>query len=333
MYILHEEDNLTQQLALKRMNCPNAMIVYKTKQRYLKDLPLRFSDVDILHRNEKSGSIQGLFRTRSFIQDDSHNFVTEDQIFEEISKILEIVRDFYAVFGLLENIKLYLSTRPDDFMGDAESWDKAESSLLQILESSNFLFSIKEKDGAFYGPKIDIHLNDIQGREWQCGTIQLDFQLPVNFKLDYIDKNGDYKVPVVIHRVIYGSIERFFGILLEHYNGNLPFWISPVQVKILCINPKIDSEVYAEYWEYIQRISLKLEKVVLMEPLKWNELRFEAVNREEALSRKIKDASLLKVPVLMIVGEKELKNGKVVIRRKGKEEVVDVEELEQTLLR
>jgi threonyl-tRNA synthetase len=297
-----------EEWALKPMNCANAMLVWKHKQRSYRDLPLRLSDTDILHRNERAGSLSGLLRARCFCQDDSHNFVSEEQIAGEIEKIIEIVRDFYGVFSLEKNVQLYLATRPDDFMGDLESWDRAEAELSKILAGSGFRYGIKAKDGAFYGPKIDIHLKDALGREWQCGTIQLDFQLPRNFGLVYADRDGSQRTPVVIHRVIYGSIERFIAIVLEHFAGRLPFWVAPVQVRVLPVNRSVSG--------YLERVKEVLANVLLSEPVKYNELRFEIDDREESLSRRIRDAEIQKIPVLIVIGNKEADEGTVNLRRR-----------------
>ena len=283
--------------ALKPMNCPNAMVCFSFKPRSYRDLPLRFSDTDILHRDEIAGALHGLMRARSFSQDDSHNFVMENQIRSEIDAILQIARDFYGVFGVADSVKLNLSTRPDDFMGDIETWNKAEEELKAALDASGFTYGIKEKDGAFYGPKIDIHFEDAIGREWQCGTIQLDFQLPRNFDLHYTAEDGSPQTPVVIHRAIYGSLERFIGIIIEHFGGRLPFWFAPTQVKLLTLND--DMAKYAE------KVADALSSVVLSEPVAHNFLRFEVDSRKESLGRKIRDAETQKVPVILIVGPKD----------------------------
>lgn len=302
-----------QEWAIKPMNCANAMVVWQSKQRSYRELPLRLSDTDTLHRSEPSGSLQGLMRSRCFCQDDSHNFVAEDKIQAEIEAILEIVKDFYGVFGLLENVKLYLATRPDEFMGTLEEWDRAEGQLLDALKNSGIRFGIKEKDGAFYAPKIDIHLEDALGREWQCGTIQADYQLPQNFGLEYVDSDGSKRRPVVIHRVVYGSIERFLGILIEHTAGLLPFWIAPVQVRVL---PLISGS-------YVSEVVAKLRSVVLDRPLRLNELRVE-VDDKESLSHRIRDAELAKVPVIAIIGEKEAANRTVTLRSRLRGEQISV---------
>ncbi len=309
---------------LKPMNCPNAMQFWKQKTRSYRDLPLRFSDTDMLHRDEITGALNGLLRARSFQQDDSHNFVSEDQVKDEIAQILKITQDFYEVFGVAENVKLYLSTRPDKFMGDIETWDRAEAELKECLENSSFEWGLKDKDGAFYGPKIDIHLSDALGREWQCGTVQLDFQLPRNFKLTYSDKNGDHQTPVVIHRVLYGSIERFLAVYIEHTAGWLPFWVAPEQVRVLTINDSVA--------DYVEGITTIFSDTLLMEPLKYNELRFSVDDRNESLGKKIKEATDLKIPLQLIVGPKDKEAGEVSVRTKDGESKIKLSELKEYLL-
>ena len=313
-----------EQWALKPMNCANAMLVWKHRARSYKELPLRLSDTDTLHRNERTGSLAGLFRARCFCQDDAHNFVSAEQIGAEIERILQIVRDFYGVFGLADNVRLFLATRPDDFMGDVTSWDLAERELADVLKNSKFQYAVKEKDGAFYGPKIDIHLQDALGRQWQCGTIQLDFQLPRNFGLEYVDKDGAKKTPVVIHRVIYGSLERFVGIILEHFAGRLPFWSAPVQLRVLPVKSDL-----APYVEEVVRV---LSTVVLENPVRHNELRFEVDDRVESLSRRVRDAELQKIPVCLVVGVREQSSRTVMLRSKAGEASVPLAELRNALV-
>lgn len=310
--------------ALKPMNCPNAMKFWGAKQRSYKDLPLRFSDTDVLHRDEVTGALNGLLRARMFTQDDSHNFVTEDQIKEEAANIIQIVRDFYGVFGIDKGVKLYLSTRPeDDFLGDIATWDKAEQELTEVLQASGFEFGIKAGDGAFYGPKIDIHLNDALGREWQCGTIQLDFQLPRKFNLTYTDQKGEERTPVVIHRVIYGSLERFIGVITEHFGGRYPFWFAPEQVRILTINDTV--------LDYVAEIEDILRTVILSKPVKYNELRYEVDTRVESIGKKIREATLQKVPVQLIVGPKDKEAREVSVRTQAGEEKVALDQLAEYL--
>jgi len=309
--------------ALKPMNCPNAMVCFGFKPRSYRDLPLRFSDTDTLHRDEIAGALHGLMRARSFSQDDSHNFVMESQIRSEIEAILQIARDFYGIFGLADKVKLNLSTRPDDFMGDIETWNKAEAELKDVLDKSGFNYGIKEKDGAFYGPKIDIYFEDAIGREWQCGTVQLDFQLPRNFNLQYTAEDGSLQTPVVIHRAIYGSLERFIGIIIEHFGGRLPFWFAPLQVKVLTLNETVTN--------YAEKVLDTLTNTVLSEPVRNNILRFELDSRNESLGRKIRDAEKQKVPVILIVGPKDEAENVVSVRSQKGEEKIALKELKTYL--
>ncbi len=299
MFVCETEEK--EVYCLKPMNCPNAMIIFKSTNRSYRDLPLRISDCDTLHRKEKTGQIDGLLRVQKFAQDDAHIFVTEDQIKSEYENIFEIAKLFYSVFGI--KFKIRLGTNPDDFIGDKETWNKAEKILKEILETSGFEYFVGEGEGAFYGPKLDIMMEDFGGRLWQTGTIQLDFQLPQRFNLKYTDNDGKEKMPVVIHRVIYGSLERFIGILIEHYAGAFPLWLSPVQVAVLPITDKQE--------KYAQEVAEKLKEV---------ELRVELWNAQEPLGAKIRNATLQKINYLVIIGEREEKTKTVAIRtRKGED--------------
>ena len=295
MYVLTDADGSEQ--ALKPMNCPNSIKIYQSKLRSYKDLPLRFNDVDVIHRNEKSGQLNGLFRVRMFRQDDSHNYVTEEQIGSEIKEIVSIASKMYGIFGL--EYKLTLSTRPDDYMGEIETWNRAEADLKNVLNEicgeGNYL--INEGDGAFYGPKIDIKMKDCLGREWQMGTVQLDFQLPQRFNLSYIDKDGNKKTPIMIHRAIFGSFERFIGILTEHVAGAFPVWLAPVQIKILPIADK--------HKDYCEKLLVQLEEMGL---------RAELDDREEKIGYKIREAQLQKIPYMLIIGDKEVEANAVGVR-------------------
>jgi len=295
---------------IKPMNCPNAMIVFGSRSRSYRDLPLRLADVDTLHRFEKSGTLNGLLRTRKFQQDDAHIFITGDQVEEEYDRILKLADYFYSVFNL--DYRLRLGTRPQKFLGDKKIWERAESSLKKILERSGKKYSILEGDGAFYGPKIDILMKDALGREWQTGTIQLDFQLPSRFKLKYTARDGGEKTPVVIHRVIYGSFERFIGILIEHYNGNFPLWISPVQCVLIPISER--------HTQYAAELRNKLLD---------NGLRIDVDSRNETMQTKIRDAQLQKIPYMLVIGDREQVQKKVAIRsrEKGDEGVVSISDL------
>ena len=296
MFVLTDADGKEQ--ALKPMNCPNSIKVYQSKLRSYKDLPLRFNDVDVIHRNQKSGQLHGLFRVRMFRQDDSHNYVTEEQIGSEIKNILEIAKDLYSVFGL-EYI-LTLSTRPDDFMGEIETWNKAEADLKAVLNEicGENNYRINEGDGAFYGPKIDIKMKDCLGREWQMGTAQLDFQLPQRFNLTYIDEDGNKKTPVMIHRALFGSFERFIGIITEHFAGAFPTWLTPVQVKILPISAE-------KHMEYAKKLQVELDE---------KGFRVEVDERNEKIGYKIREAQMQKIPYMLVIGDKEIESGSVGVR-------------------
>ncbi len=289
MYVLKDSDGKEQ--ALKPMNCPNSIKVFASKMRSYKDLPLRFNDVDVIHRNEKSGQLNGLFRVRMFRQDDSHNYITEDQIGSEIKEIIKIADYIYGVFGL--NYQLTLSTRPQDFMGEIETWNKAESDLRAVLDElcGKGNYRVNEGDGAFYGPKIDIKMKDCLGREWQMGTVQLDFQLPMRFGITYVDAEGEKKTPIMIHRAILGSFERFIGIITEHFAGAFPLWLSPVQVVVA---PLTDRNA-----EYAKSVYEKLQATGL---------RVELDDRNEKIGYKIRESQLMKNPYFLILGDEEQNN-------------------------
>ncbi|MES2315577.1 MAG: threonine--tRNA ligase [Patescibacteria group bacterium] len=292
MFIANMGEN--EVYGIKPMNCPNAMIVFKSMQVSYKDLPLRLSDTDRLHRYERSGVLNGLLRCRSFQQDDSHNYITEDMIEDEYHKIMDICKEFYGIFNLEYSFRL--GTRPKEFMGDVETWDKAEKALHNVLKKSDKKYSVAEGDGAFYGPKIDIIMKDAIGRDWQMGTIQLDFQQPRRFELEYTDRDGKKKTPVVIHRVIYGSLERFIGILIEHTAGNFPLWLAPVQVKVI--------PVRENHNEYAKKVA---------ELLKENNIRAEFDNKDENLGTKVRDAKNNKLPYWIVVGDKEVEADKLTL--------------------
>src|SRR3990167_9236646 len=272
-----------EEYSLKPMNCPEASLIYSSGIRSYQDLPLRLSEIGTLHRNELSGVLGGLFRVRQFTIDDAHHFIRPDQIQEEIKELTLLVINFYRQFGF--KTEFYLSTKPDKAMGDPKLWKEAEKDLEEALKSAKVKYGVKEKDGAFYGPKIDIHIKDSQDRDWQLATIQLDFQIPERMELEYIDSDGEPKRPVIVHRAILGSLERFIGILLENYQGNLPLWLAPVQVIIMPITDKQGSHA---------------KKIV--EDLKKEGIRVELDNRTERLQAKIRDGSLQKVPYLGIIG-------------------------------
>ncbi len=298
-----------EEYGVKAMNCPNAMVVFGSRGHSYRELPLRLSDTDPLHRNELSGTLNGLLRVREFRQDDAHIFVTEDQIKQEYLNVFELVERFYSIFGMEYSFRL--GTRPEKFMGDIETWNKAEAELKEILESSGKDYFILEKDGAFYGPKVDILMKDALGREWQMGTIQLDFQQPRNFQLKYTDHDGKEKTPVAIHRVIYGSLERFIGILIEHFSGAFPLWLAPTQVTIVPISDK--------FADYAQNV---------LEQLQTAKVRAEVDNRAETMQLKIRDAQMQKVPYVLVVGEREQNANQVAVRTRGQKElnVMDTQE-------
>ena len=284
----------------KPMNCPNAMIVFKSKTRSYRDLPLRLSENNVLHRKEKSGQLNGLLRVQEFRQDDDHTFVMETQIEEEIAKIFELTDRIYNTLGL--EYRAELSTRPEDFMGDIETWNLAEKALKNILDSKygEGGYEINEGDGAFYGPKIDLQMKDALGREWQCGTIQLDFQLPANFDLKYTAADGGQYRPVVIHRALYGSFERFIAVIIENFKGAFPFWLAPTQVAVVPI--KMDHNDYAKE---------------VCDLLRANGIRFEVDYEDKNMNAKIKEFKQFKIPYIIVVGDKEAEERTVSINVRG----------------
>ena len=304
MFVLEDVDNHEQ--ALKPMNCPAAIKIYQSKLRSYKELPLRFNDVDTLYRNEASGALNGLFRVRMFRQDDSHNFIREDQIMSEIDDILDIADLFYGVFGL--KFIPTLSTRPEEYLGELEVWDKAEEELKTVLNKryGKDNYKINEGDGAFYGPKIDIMMEDALGRKWQMGTIQLDFQLPERFDLEYVTNDGSKKRPVIIHRVIYGSLERFIGILIEHFAGAFPLWLAPIQVNLIPVN----NEFHLEYAKELNDLFLE------------NNLRSALDAREEKLSYRMRESQINKIPYTLIIGDKEKEGNTISYRKFNSEETI-----------
>lgn len=303
MFIIPGEDGTKDGddvYAAKPMNCPNAIMVYKRAQHSYKDLPLRYSETDVIHRKEKSGELNGLFRVQMFRQDDDHTLLTEEQIEDEISDIMDIAGKIYGTFGLTYAAEL--STRPDDYMGDISVWNQAEASLKKILNKKygEGGYEINEGDGAFYGPKIDLKMKDCIGREWQMGTIQLDFQLPLNFGLKYVASDGSMKQPVMIHRAIFGSMERFIGILIENFKGAFPFWLSPVQVGLVPIS--------VEHNEYAQKVAQALRK---------KHIRFEVDYADKNMKEKIKEYKNYKDPYILVLGDKEASENTVSVNIRG----------------
>lgn len=284
--------------AIKPMNCPGALLVYKTEQHSYREFPLRLAEMGLVHRHEKSGVLHGLMRVRAFTQDDAHIFMLPSQITEEIKNVIDMVDHFYNIFGFKYHVEL--STKPEKAMGSEELWEKATDALKQALDEKEMPYVINEGDGAFYGPKIDFHLEDSLGRTWQCGTIQLDFQFPEKFDLNYIAEDGQRHRPVMIHRVVFGSIERFIGILIEHYAGAFPVWLAPVQVKIL---PITDRQV-----DYAYDIKSKLENLGF---------RAEVDGRNEKIGYKIREGQLEKIPYMLVLGDREAKEQTVAVRKRG----------------
>ena len=288
--------------AIKPMNCPGGVLVYKSEPRSYRDLPLRLAEVGLVHRHEKSGQLHGLMRVRCFTQDDAHIFMTQDQITDEIKGVTRLINEVYSQFGF--DYFVELSTRPEDSMGSDEDWEMATNGLRNALDEMGLKYIVNEGDGAFYGPKIDFHLRDSIGRTWQCGTIQLDFQLPQRFEAEYVAEDGTKKRPIMIHRVCFGSIERFIGILIEHFAGQFPVWLSPVQVKVLPI-----SEKFADYAKSVE------------DALDAAGIRVETDNRAEKIGYKIREARNERVPYIIVVGEKDQEANMVSLRsRKNGEE-------------
>ena len=278
--------------AVKPMNCPGGMLVYKMEPRSYKELPLRLGELGLVHRHEKSGQLHGLMRVRCFTQDDAHIFMTPEQVRDEIKGVVKLINEVYSLFGFKYHVEL--STRPEDSMGSDEDWDMA---IRGALDDLGLPYVVNEGDGAFYGPKIDFHLEDSIGRTWQCGTIQLDFQLPLRFNLEYTGADGEKHRPIMIHRVIFGSIERFIGILIEHFAGAFPTWLAPVQVKVLPISDK--------YMDYAQKV---------LDELNNSGVRAEIDTRAEKIGYKIREAQMKKIPYMLVVGAKEEEDGLVSIR-------------------
>ena len=284
--------------AIKPMNCPGGMLVYKTKPHSYKELPIRAGELGLVHRHELSGALHGLFRVRCFTQDDAHIFMMPSQIKEEIQNVIKLFDQVYGTFGLKYHAEL--STRPEDSMGDAETWEKTTNALRDAMEDFGLEYVVNEGDGAFYGPKIDFHLTDSIGRTWQCGTIQLDMQLPEKFDLTYTGEDGLKHRPVMIHRVVYGSIERFIGILIEHYAGAFPAWLAPTQVRILPITDK--------HVAYAKELNDKMFAMGL---------RVYLDDRNEKIGYKIREAQVQKIPYMLVIGDKEVEEGAVAVRRRS----------------
>ena len=287
--------------AIKPMNCPGGMLVYKNSLHSYKDLPLRVGELGLVHRHEASGALNGLFRVRAFTQDDAHIFMRFDQIEEEVIRLINFIDRIYKIFGLTYDIEL--STRPvDKYIGSIEIWNESENALRAACEKSGHSCKVNPGDGAFYGPKLDFHIKDSLGRVWQCGTIQLDMNLPERFDLTYVDSDGSKKRPVMLHRVIYGSVERFIGILIEHFAGAFPLWLAPVQVKVIPVNNEYHLDYAKEVYEFLSS----------------NGIRCDIDSRDEKLSYRMREAQTKKVPITLILGDKERDNNSISYRRFGK---------------
>ncbi len=293
--------------AIKPMNCPGSILVYKNELHSYKELPLRYAELGLVHRHEASGALNGLFRVRSFTQDDAHTYVREDQIEDEIVSILKLYDEIYTVFGL--DYRIELSTRPEEgYIGDINIWNKSEAILADVCQKSGKEFKINPGDGAFYGPKLDFKLKDSMGRTWQCGTVQLDMNLPGRFDCFYIDKDGEKRVPIMIHRACLGSIERFTGMIIENYAGAFPTWLAPVQVRLLPVN----NEFHLEYTDKLYR--LMSEKG----------LRVEKDDANEKLGYRLRSAQVNKIPYTIVIGDNERDNGTVTYRKYGQKDQITV---------
>lgn len=301
-YMFFTEWNKNEKYVLKPMDCPGEIEIYKYGMKSYRHLPLRFAEVGLVHRKEKKGELNGLFRVAHITQDDAHIFATEDQIQKEVTQVIKLTKEIYKPFKFKYNI--FLSTRPDKFIGDVKSWNKAEKALKKALKANKISFEIKKGEGAFYGPKIDYDLKDALGRTWQCGTIQLDFFMPERFNLKYIDKNGEEKRPVMIHRTIMGALERFIGILIEHYAGEFPVWLAPVQVIIIPIATRH------------ARHAQKIYSTMLLD-----NIRVKIDSRTETVEAKIRNAELQKTPYMLVIGDREIKRKTISVRQRGQKKL------------
>lgn len=302
MYFTEKEEVI---YAVKPMNCPGHILIYKNKPVSYKDLPIRLFEFGRVHRYERGGVLHGLLRVRTFTQDDAHIFCREDQIVDEVTNVVRFINELYGIFGF--SYRATLSTMPEDHMGDEATWERATEGLKNALENMNVPYEVAEGEGAFYGPKIDFHVKDVIGREWQCATIQMDFQMPERFELTYKTSDGSEKRPVMIHRALYGSIERFFGILIEHYAGAFPTWLAPIQCVVLPVSEK--------HIDYAQQVANVLSQ---------NEIRVEIDDRNETLGYRIRENQLKKVPYMIILGDKEKENNSITLRTRQGKDVHDV---------
>ncbi|MCQ2439802.1 MAG: threonine--tRNA ligase [Oscillospiraceae bacterium] len=307
--VIDEED-----FAIKPMNCPGSILVYDLEPHSYRDLPLRYGELGTVHRHELSGALHGMFRVRCFTQDDAHILLAPEQIENEVIRIAQLFDEVYSLFGL--PYKIELSTMPEDHIGTREDWEKAESTLANAITSIGKTYEVNPGDGAFYGPKLDFHIQDSLGRTWQCGTIQLDYQLPGRFDLEYTGADGEKHTPVMIHRVVFGSIERFLGVITEHFAGAFPTWLAPVQVRIMTITDRVN--------DYAKTVEEKLEAAGI---------RCELDIRNEKIGKKIAEARTQKLPYLLVIGDKEAENGQVAVRsRQGEEGAVDFNEFLQRIV-
>ena len=303
----HYKDNMystiidDEEYCIKPMNCPGGVLVYKSKPHSYRELPIRAGEIGLVHRHEMRGALHGLFRVRCFNQDDAHLFVRPDQLTDEIVGVVNLIDSVYQKFGFTYHLEL--STRPDDSMGSDEDWERAEAGLREALDRLGKDYVVNEGDGAFYGPKIDFHLEDSLGRTWQCGTVQLDFQMPLNFDLEYVDADGSKKRPIMLHRVCFGSIERFIGILIEHYEGKFPTWLAPCQVKVLPVSEKSR--------DYARSVTERLEAAGIRAVLD---------ERDEKIGYKIREArNIDRPPYMLILGEQEVEAGNISVRDRTNE--------------
>lgn len=309
----HYKDNMyfteidEEEYAIKPMNCPGSILVFKSKPHSYRDLPIRLAELGLVHRHELSGALHGLFRVRAFTQDDGHIYCLRDQIKDEIKGIMRLMGEIYSKFGF--EYKVMISTKPEDSMGSQEDWDAAEKALIETVEELGISYKINEGDGAFYGPKIDIQLLDSMKRTWQCGTIQLDFQMPERFDISYINEENEKSRPVMIHRAIYGSLERFMGILIEHYGGNFPLWLTPVQATIIPVSVEHHGEFTRKLHERCSELGL----------------RIELDNRNESMGKKIRDSQTSKIPYQLVIGDSEIEKNTVSVRKYGEKKSKDMD--------
>jgi threonyl-tRNA synthetase len=314
----------SEQYLLKPMNCPFHVQIYNNSQHSYRDLPMRWAEMGDVYRFEKTGELSGLTRVRGFTQDDAHIICRKDQVKDELKRVIDFILDIYNAFGFdKKTVKVYLSLRDsnnkDKYAGDDAGWEFTEKVLREVTIEKNLDYKEELGEAAFYGPKLDFKINDVIGREWQCSTLQFDFNLPERFDMSFVNESGENERPYMLHRALFGSMERFIGLLIENYNGAFPVWLAPEQVRILTINDKVE--------DYVKEIEEKLKSTVLMEPIKYNEIRYTIDSRNESIGKKIREALTSKIPVQLIVGPKDKEAHEVSVRAKGKEEKVDLDRL------